>query len=556
MRAAWNYLLGLILISFFSTNNNNNAFAQHGAKYWVQFTDKTNSPFSINKPEEFLSSRAIQRRQKNNIAITAGDLPVSAIYQDSLSKIGVKVYYSSKWFNSVTIETNNDSLVETIKNLSFVKAVQKTADPLTYKKAVILDKNDLLFSEFSSTSDSNYYGNSYTQINLENGIALHNLGFRGRGIIIAVIDAGFYQADQSSSLDTARQQGRILGTRDFVDPGNNVYNANIHGAEVLSIIAGIQPGTLVGTAPDASFWLLRSEDAESEYPVEEDNWVPAAEMADSAGADVINTSLGYSLFSDSVYNLTYTDLNGETSRNSIAANIAASKGIIVVVSAGNEGNTPWHYIGTPADAKNILTVGAIKSDRTIANFSSFGPTSDGRIKPDIAAFGVDATVQSSPDNFGLVSGTSVSAPIISGLSACLVEAFPNETSSNIIMSIKMSSDRYTDPNDTFGYGIPDYLKVYNLLAAKTENVIKSVATYPNPFSDYLIFNLNFPLGETINITCWNITGKKLFELSRTFESIVYLSPELKVLEEGLYIFTFTGKSNKYFSKVIKRKFSN
>ncbi len=481
------------------------------------------------------------------------DLPVSKIYCDSLTKIGAIVCYSSKWFNSVTIETNNDSLIEIIKKLSFVDSVEKTADPLDYKKSAIIDKNNLTLKEFSIFPDSAYYGNSYTQIYLENGIALHKLGFRGKGTIIAVIDAGFYQADQSSSLDSARQQGRILGTRDFVDPGNNVYNAHIHGAEVLSSIAGLQPGTLVGTAPYASFWLLRSEDANSEYPVEEDNWVPAAELADSAGADVINTSLGYTLFDDSIYNLTYADLNGETSRNSIAAGIAASKGIIVVVSAGNEGKAPWHYIGTPADAKNIITVGAIKSDRSIADFSSIGPTADGRIKPDVVALGVNATVQATPNSFGTVSGTSLSAPIISGLSACLVQAFPIETSSNIITAIKMSSDRYNNPNNTFGYGIPDYLKAYNILAAKPENKINNVMAFPNPFSNNLIFKLNFIFGETINIACYNITGKKLLELSRTYENILYLNQELNMLEEGLYIFTFAGKNNKYFSKVVKWK---
>jgi subtilisin family serine protease len=561
MRTKWGLVIVLILYNLILIPKSNIVCAQHGPKYWVQFADKSNSSNSINKPLEYLSSRAIQRRIKNNIEITVEDLPISKIYSDSLSRIGVKVLYSSKWFNSVTIETNNDLQIETIKKLSFVKNIEKTADPLAYKKAAIIDKNNLPLNGFSTISDSSYYGNAYKQISVENGVFLHKSGFRGKGVIIAIIDAGFYQADQFSSLDSARQQGHILGTRDFVEPGNNVYNAHLHGAEVLSSIAGLQPGTLVGTAPDASFWLLRSEDAKSEYPVEEDNWVPAAELADSAGADVINTSLGYTEFSDSIFNHRYSDLNGETSRNSIAASIAASKGIIVVVSAGNDGNKSWHFIGTPADAKNILAVGAINSDRGIANFSSFGPTSDGRIKPDITALGVDATVQSAPDKFGTVSGTSLSSPLISGLTACLVQAFPNETSSNIIDAIKMSADRYNNPNDTFGYGIPDFQKAYYLLEAKEINEIvgydnKNILAFPNPFSGNITFKLNFPLGEKINITCYNITGEKIFEISKKSENILYLSPELNILNEGLYLFTFKGRDTIYFSKVVKRKPNN
>jgi len=535
-----------LLCLFFSGTR---VFSQHGAKYWVQFTDKKGVPFSLNNPEKFLSARSILRRIKNSSELKEEDLPVAVKYSDSIRKTGANVMYTSKWFNSVTIEVSDESVIEKIKMFSFVKKVEKTADPLSYKKIGFNDKNKLEISSISEIFNSNYYGLGLTQISLENGLFLHSNGFRGKGVQIAIIDAGFLDANNLSSLDSARNKGNILGTKDFVEPGGDVYQAHEHGSFVLTSIAALEPYTLVGTAPDASFWLLRSEDANSEYPVEEDNWVAAAEFADSVGADVINTSLGYTQFDDSVFNLAYKDLNGETARISIAASIAASKGIIVVVSAGNEGNSDWHYISAPADAKNITTVGAVMSDSIITQFSSYGPSYDGRTKPDVVAMGQNVTVQIPSGQFGLVSGTSLSSPIIAGLSACLVGAFPNANAGDIISAIKLSGNYLTNPNNTYGYGIPDFQKAYNFLNIKLKEN-PDIVISPNPFQDNINLHLENANEENIKIECFNLDGYKEFETNKTGNNI-YLSSEIQKLPQGLYIFRCNSKTKSWKTKAIK-----
>lgn len=538
------FTLSIVLINL-------SAEGQHGAKYWVQFTDKKQIPYSINKPEQFLSSRAIQRRLRNNVPVTEEDLPVSTYYADSLNMPGVKVMYTSKWFNSATIEVNDTSAIEIIKNYSFVKAVENTADAVSYKNGFISNKFKDQFSPLTNPDESLYnYG--YTQIKLENGVSLHKLGFRGKGIQIALIDAGFQDADIYVSLDSLRNANRILSTKNFVDLGQSVYNDVSHGAEVLSTIAADLPGTFVGTAPDASFILLCSEDVNSEYPVEEDNWVAAAEYADSAGADIISTSLGYTTFDDPVFNNSYIDMNGETTRISLAATIASSKGIIVVVSAGNEGDNSWHYISAPADAKNILTAGAVTSDSLRAIFSSFGPSADGRIKPDVMAMGEDVAVESSPGQFLGNNGTSFSAPIIAGLTACLVQAFPAIRKDSVMDAIRKSSNLYERPNFSYGYGIPDFNKAYNLLQGKIIKNANTINIFPNPFQDNLYFNLNFPYSESIKIMCYNSIGKLIFVTTKPASDFVILQTELQSLKQGLYIFKCYSNNQSWVLKAVKQ----
>jgi serine protease AprX len=528
-------------------------YGQRGANYWVQFTDKNNIAYSKNKPEEFLSLRAIGRRIKNDVAITDEDLPVNKSYIDSVQNIGIRVLYASKWFNSVTIETNDEPLLEKVKKLSFVKSVEKTADARTKKSAVITDKNELISTEYTAAIDSMYYGQGFNQINIENGIFLHKKGYRGKGVLIAIMDVGFLDADLYSSLDSVRKKGNIVATRDFVNPADNIYRTHYHGSAVFAIIAANSPGIMVGTAPEASFLLCRTEDTGSEFPVEEDNWIAAAELADSIGADVINTSLGYNLFSNPVYNHSYKNMDGNSIRISIAARIASSKGILVVVSAGNDGNKLWHYIGAPADAMNILTVGATDKNGVIGSFSSRGPSFDGRIKPDIAAMGKEGYSEISLDNFGYASGTSFSAPEISGLSACLIQAFPDASVSGIMNAIKHSSNKFFTPDNVFGYGIPDFERAYLLLKNVGDTVGKKNFISPNPFCDYFSVNLPLTANETVTIECFNISGEKVFTEKTNSNNLLVFPIQSGALSQGIYIFKCTTRTKTWITKAVKCK---
>ena len=362
-------------------------------KYWIQFTDKNNNPYLISAPEQYLSQRAIDRRTKYNIPVDSKDIPVTPVYVDSLRSIGLSILTVSKWMNSVTVETTDSLLMDTIDYLGFVKTKQKVPKSKNKDATNSFLLNSKVSPVFTKTDDIKTlfdYGLGTAQIGMLNGHILHNNGFQGQGMQIAVIDAGFQNANVNSGFDSLWANNQVLGTRDFVDRNSDIFSEHSHGNVVLSTMAAYLPGELIGTAPKASYWLLRSEDANTEYLIEEDNWISAAEFADSAGVDLINTSLGYTTFDDSTMDHVYADLDGNTSRITQGADIASSKGILVVVSAGNSGNKPWRYIGVPADADSCLTVGSVDGYMKYSDFSSVGPTADGRIKPDVVAMGSKA----------------------------------------------------------------------------------------------------------------------------------------------------------------------
>jgi serine protease AprX len=351
-------------------------------KYRITFTDKNYSPFSTDRPEEFLSERALQRRQKQHIAIDSRDIPVNPDYIREIQSTGARILTCSKWLNSVTFDHTDSSALSKIMKLPYVYSVSRkinAPDQARQKK---------IFIEQPVANTELDYGNSALQIMMLNGDKLHAMGYTGENIHIAILDGGFYNADTDEAFDRLWQENRILGVYDFVNPGGSVFQENYHGKTVLSIIGGYVPGYLIGTAPDASFYLLRSEDVGSEYPIEEDNWIAAAEYADSSGADIINTSLGYSTFDDPSLDYNYADMDGNSTRISTAADIAASRGMLVVVSVGNEGSKSWRYITAPSDADSVLAVGAVNSSLSIAHFSGHGPSSDGQVKPDVCAMGV------------------------------------------------------------------------------------------------------------------------------------------------------------------------
>ncbi|MBM3436273.1 MAG: hypothetical protein FJY07_08685, partial [Bacteroidetes bacterium] len=362
-------------------------------KYWVRFTDKNNSPYSINNPGEFLSQRAIDRRVHFGINVIENDLPVNPQYIEGVANTGVTILTVSKWMNSVTIYTTDPAALDAIGLLPYVESIVKGTGSGGFNpspKPFFLNETyyKMPEEEYLKSLCSYDYGSAYNQIHMLNGDALHDMGYNGAGKIIAVIDAGFMNADNIDAFDSLWDSGRILGVRDFVSPLNpDIFGSHYHGTMVLSTMGGNWPGNIVGTAPGAEYWLIRTEDGNSEYIIEELNWVSGAELADSVGADIINSSLGYTEFDDPSQNHTYEDMDGNTTPVTKGADVAASKGMVVVNSAGNSGGSSWQYIGAPADGDSVFSIGAVDDMGNYAGFSSTGPTYDGRVKPNVVAQG-------------------------------------------------------------------------------------------------------------------------------------------------------------------------
>jgi subtilisin family serine protease len=530
--------------------------------YLVNFTDKKNSKYSINKPEKFLSPRSIARRSTYNIPIDIRDIPVNQTYIDSLKRLGFQIVNTSKWFNSVSVYTTDSSLLNKLKNISFIKSlgIDKKKDSNIKKNNVIKSTIKDLEIQPADQGISSEYGESYTQIKLHNGQLMHQAGYQGQGMHIAVLDGGFYKVNELSAFDSIRLNNQILGTRDFVDGDIEVYDAATHGMMVLSAMAGNIPGKMIGTAPKASFWLLRTEQTASEYIIEEHNWVAAAEFADSVGVDMINSSLGYNNFDNMSTSHTYSDMDGNTTIISKAADIAASKGILVVTSAGNEGSNSWKYISAPADADSVLSIGAIMKDGKRAYFSSYGPSSDKRIKPDVCALGLPTVVSGSGGGISLSSGTSFSSPVMAGLVACLWQAHPKLSNMEIIEIVKRSSNNFNLPDTSLGYGIPDIYAahIYLKTLGYNENQPKgSLQIFPNPFKKS--FNIQFLSQLTgipfnMQIELFDIQGKIVWhkEYSELYNELTLHSIEdLESLNNGMYIVRLTANEVVLNKKILK-----
>ena len=439
--------------------------------FFVQFKDKNDTPYSLDNPAAYLSSRSIQRRSEQQIAIDSTDFPVNTSYISQVVNQGVFFHSASKWMNGITVQTTDSSLMGLIRPLSFVQQVYYTGKILTVQPVPALrtkrmDPEDA--QEFEHDVEPVYeleYGYAAAQLNQLNGKALHDAGYTGKNILIGVLDAGFRNVDTNPAFDSLRIQNRLSGIKSIIDPSVNVYQEDTHGANVLSIMAGNLPGQFVGVAPHASYWLIQTEYVPTEYMFEVDFWVRGLEFADSLGVDVVNSSLGYTQFDDASMNFTYADMNGQVSRASRAAYLASRKGIIVCTSAGNDGNKTWKYISSPADADGILTVGAVNTSGTIAAFSSFGPTADSRIKPEVCATGWGTTLVDLNGNLVFNgNGTSYSSPIMAGLTACYLqycmEQLPQSYRVDLIRQhIINSADRFNSPDNQYGYGIPDFQHV-------------------------------------------------------------------------------------------------
>ncbi|MCF8373498.1 MAG: S8 family serine peptidase [Bacteroidales bacterium] len=523
-------------------------------KYWVQFTDKTNTPYSLSNPSDFLSTRAIQRRQAQGIPYSENDLPVDPAYVAAIENLGVQVLTRSKWFNAVSIYTTDPNALIQIQALSFVQATQKVARMKSYKDDGVNLYREFDFNQTSAPLSLYDYGAGTNQIEMLNGQVLHDNGYTGQGKVIAVVDAGFLNVDILPIFQHLWDNKQILGVRDFVTGDSTVFEDFQHGMNVLSVMGGYLPGQLIGTAPGASYWLLRSEDVGSEYVIEEDNWVVAAEFADSVGADIINSSLGYTIFDISAQNHSYADMDGNTARATIGADIAASKGILVVNSAGNSGNSAWHYIGAPADGDSVLSIGAVDEFGDYAPFSSTGPTSDGRIKPNVVAQGALAAIQNPNGNISFGNGTSFSSPIIAGMAACLWQAHPGMTNMQLLEAIQQSGSQSMNPDSLLGYGIPNFAQASVILSRVEILQQGSFAVSPNPFADFLNLEMYLLDSQDVSIQLFDLMGRKYYEQSGVLRFPGYSKVEISGLgniQTGLYILKISTRKKSYSLKVIK-----
>ncbi len=507
--------------------------------YFVEFTDKNNSPYSLSNPEEYLSERAILRRQKQEIAIDSLDLPVNSGYIKEVLNLGAEYIHSSKWLNAVTVKTGEDNFPVNAEKLPFVKNVQLTKRYSGIKSAVNKFETSTGQEKFYQI-DNTLYGESAHQAEQIGAHFLHNQNFKGQGMLIAVLDAGFYKADEYAAFDSLWINGQIKGTKDFVNTDDNLFDGHYHGMSVLSIMGGNIPGELIGTAPKSSYILIRTEDVNTEFLIEEDNWIAGAEYADSAGVDIINSSLGYFLFDDPVMNHTYDDMDGKTTRITRGANIAASKGILVFSSAGNEGRegNPWKYIIAPSDGDSVIAVGAVNRDGLPAPFTSWGPASDGSIKPNVSAVGWNTIIQRNNGTVGTGNGTSYSCPVMAGAAACLWQANPHANASQIKYAIEQSAHLYTNPDSLLGYGIPDIrladkiLKTSFVEKIEHENIWNA---YPNPAQNFIILQKNsIVTNKKVEISFYTPEGR-LVRKEQQNDAVKIIIENLHTLPSGLLI---------------------
>ncbi|MBD3724352.1 MAG: S8 family serine peptidase [Flavobacteriaceae bacterium] len=493
-----------------------------------------------------LSQRALDRRTNQGIALDNTDVPISTNYINQISaSSGITVMAKSKWLNALHIRGSITD-IQALTNFTFIDHITyanhslnvRIENPITSET----HKNQKVKNKFEIQVNYNY-GTSANQVQMLNTHLLHQQNFTGQGKIIAILDAGFPGVNTQMPFQRLRDNNLILGGYNFPDRNNNIYTRNQHGTMVLSTMGGYVDNQLVGTAPDAQYYLFITEDVNSENPVEESYWVEAVERADSLGVDIINSSLGYSDYDEPNYSYSYAQRNGQVGFASRGASMAFQKGIVCVVSAGNEGSTSEPHIGIPADASNILTVGSVTSTEAYSSFSSIGPSIDGRVKPDVAARGSNATVSNSSGNIIAASGTSFSSPILAGSVASFWSALPNLTAAQVIDFVKQSADQYTTPDIYKGYGVPDFQLALTLTAENFTNNA-AVKIYPNPFTNVLTIDLSSNNVEVFSI--YNQLGQKIYTTKISTQNNII---DLSNLNSGVYFYEVT---NQVKGKLIKK----
>ncbi|AWA30217.1 peptidase S8 [Flavobacterium magnum] len=516
---------------------------------WIYFTDKPNAAGYLANPLSMLTQRSLDRRAAQNIALDVKDVPISQDYIDTVSSTpGVTVYARSKWLNAVHVR-GTVADIQSLLDYTFVSAIDFADDTLDANgNRPAMAHRPASFLKAQETMVNLPYGNSQNQVAMLQGNQLHVDDYTGAGKVIAVLDAGFPGVDVLDAFSRLRNNNHILGGYDFVNRVPDFYTSNNHGTAVLSTMGAYVQDQIVGTAPDADYYLFITESNVDENPLEESLWVEAAEEADRLGADIITTSLGYFHFVNPAYNYDYSDMNGTKAFISRGADIAFTRGIVVVASAGNSGGSATDpHISVPADAFNVLAVGAVNATEQHAVFSSIGPSADGRVKPDVVAQGEQAIVVNSSGDIQGANGTSFSAPIIAGLTACLWQALPNKTNAEIVSLIRQSADHYNSPDAMFGYGIPDFAAAVTAAGIEDE-VLPLYAVYPNPVKETLsIKTENFSVPAVIVL--YNATGQLVFkqQINAPLSQI-----DLQQLAQGIYLYKISADNVQATGRIIKQ----
>jgi hypothetical protein len=522
----------LLLLFFLNTV----AYAQQ-EDAWVYFTDKPDTAYYMANPLEMLSQKALNRRTAQGIALDAKDVPLHQAYINGVAATtGITVMAKSKWLNALHIR-GTEATIAALENLAYVDHVAFASHSLNNGRIM----QPAQTTTTQTTLENYNYGGSAGQVQMLNGHLLHQQGYTGEGITIAVMYAGFPGVNSVQPFQHLQNNGLVLGGHNFVANSTDFYTGGTHGTKVLSILAGYTEGQLVGSAPDASYYLFVTEDALSENPVEESYWVEAAEMADSLGVDLINTSLGYFQYDDPDYNYTYADMDGETAFISRGAAIAFSRGMLLVTSAGNDGADAEPHISVPADAINTLTVGAVDENEQYAYFSSIGPSADGRIKPDVMAKGLGDTYANPDGTISTGNGTSFSAPVMAGVVACLWQAAPGKTNAEIVQIVKESADRYNNPNAQYGYGIPDFSNALEAALGLQEVAQDRFVLYPNPTSGIIYFP-----STVTDIRFYNALGQEVYK-AHAVNTV-----NIEKLPAGFYSYIIMSGNTTQSGKLIKQ----
>jgi len=517
--------------------------SQESVMYRLHLKDKGNPSYTISNPEEYLSPKSIERRVRQNLPVDSVDLPLDSKYLDAISETGATIRTYSKWVNTVVVHFVDMNILDELTNLPFVDTlycVWRGTLPVNMRQY----SGIAIEQDFQENSNDNY-GTGFTQVALNNGHLLHNSGFRGKGVSIAVLDAGFINVDK---IDFFNQE-RIKEVRNFSHDASDILReGSDHGTRVLSCMLSNKQSEMIGTAPDADYYLFRTEVMNEEFPVEEDYWIAALEYSDSLGIDIVTSSLGYSTFDDVSMNHKQEQLDGLTIPISRAANLAASRGILLFNSAGNDGNNNWEKINFPADSEHIITVGSVFDDSTRSAFSSHGYTVDKRVKPDLMAMGSGVNIVNYSGTIANSSGTSFSTPILAGLSACLWEALPDLGSFELLDLLRESGSRFQNPDSLMGYGIADVYKAYHSKQTGFERIytpFEQVFMSINPYDNRLYINLGKYNRYVLNI--YSALGNSLLSLSGAAESV-----DVSSLPKGIYIARLRINDRLSVHKVIKR----
>ena len=507
-------------------------------RYIVFFKDKANTPYTTNEPLKFLSLKSVERRSNQQISVLDEDLPVNPAYVLGVKALGAKTFFTSRWMNCLLIEASV-SLVPSIQSLTYVSKVELVAPGVKLTGGRTKKwKNKNATSEESATTAQ------LEQIGLDK---MQAEGYRGENRTIAVFDSGFPGVNVAAPFQDLFQGGRIKDTYNFVANNTNVYQYDDHGTEVLSVMAAETQG-FTGGVIKADYMLFVTEDFTSEYRIEEFNWLFAAEKADSAGVDIINASVGYNLFDDVSMNYKPGDLDGKTAIVTQAAVKASNKGMVVLCSAGNEGNNSWQLVTPPADAPGILAIGSITQQFSKSSFSSVGPSADGRVKPDLVALGSGTAVVKPGGVIGSNSGTSFSSPLVASLVAGVWQAYPELSAKEVYGAIIRSANQFINPDSQKGYGVPHFSAVRNYLESK--NLEEWMTLQPNPVTgNAMTITLKDPQGDFLDVIIYDVQGRILTEsqIAVTWQNNPY-DYALSGLSPGVYFFKVSSQS---YSKVVR-----